>query len=381
MVAKTFKGLEDVLAEELNQLGALNVNKVVRAVEFEGNKELLYKANFHLRTALRILKPIAEFEATNEQELYDEIKKIDWEQYFKIKNTFAVDSVVYSRLFSHSKYVALKIKDAIVDQFRDKYGKRPYVELDDPDVRISVHISEHKCSILLDSSGDSLHKRGYRIKTNKAPLNEVLAAGMILLSGWDKQSDFIDPMCGSGTLLIEAAMIAYNIPPGIYKKKFGFETWLDFDADLFEEIYEEEHEEKKFEGKIMGSDVSEIAIRIAKENIDNAALNKKISLTVKPIENYNPPDDKKGFVVTNPPYGERMKKNEINSFYKVLGDRFKQSYQGYHIWLISNNFDAIKNIGLHPSKKMTLYNGALECKFLEYSIYKGSIKSKNQTKK
>lgn len=374
MVAKTFKGLEDVLADELNQLGALNVTKVFRAVEFEGNKELMYRANFHLRTALRILKPIAEFDAKNEDELYQEIQKINWEEYFGVKNTFAVDSVVHSRLFSHSKYVALKVKDAIVDQFRDKHGKRPYVEVDDPDLRISIHISEHKCSVLLDSSGESLHKRGYRIKTNKAPLNEVLAAGMILLSGWDKQSDFIDPMCGSGTLLIEAAMIAYNIPPGIYRNKFGFETWLDFDADLFEEIYEEEQEEKEFEGRIMGSDVSEIAIRIAKENIDNASLSKKISVLVKAIENYKPKDDRKGVVVTNPPYGERIKKNEINSFYKVLGDRFKQVYQGYDIWLLSSNFDAIKNIGLHPSKKMTLFNGALECKFLEYSIYKGSKK-------
>lgn len=378
MVAKTFRGLEDVLAEELNNLGALNVTTVNRAVEFEGDKALMYKANFHLRTALRILKPIKEFKAKNENELYKEIQKIDWDEYFGIKNTFAVDSTIHSNHFSHSKYVALKVKDAIVDQFRDKYGKRPYVETEEPDVRLNIHIAEDQCSLLLDSSGDSLHKRGYRIRTNKAPLNEVLAAGMILLSGWDKKSDFIDPMCGSGTLVIEAAMIAHGIPPGIYRQSFGFETWLDFDADLLEEIYEEEQPDTGFEGKIYGSDVSEIAIRITRENIENASLKKKIDLSVMPIENYKPSQDSQGVVVTNPPYGERLKKNEINTFYKVLGDRFKQTYQGYNVWIISSNFDAIKNIGLHPSQKITLFNGALECKFLEYSIYKGSKKAKKQ---
>ena len=378
MIAKTFKGLEDVLANELNELGALNVKKVVRAVEFEGDKTLMYRANFHLRTALRILIPIASFTVNDEKELYNAIQTIDWSEYFGIKNTFAIDSVVHSNFFSHSKYVALKVKDAIVDQFREKYGKRPYVETEEPDIRFNVHISENKCDVLLDSSGDSLHKRGYRVRTHKAPLNEVLAAGMIMLSDWDRKSDFIDPMCGSGTLLIEAAMIAYGIPPGIYRSKFGFESWLDFDPDLFEEIYEEELPETNFSSMIYGSDVSEIAIKIAKENVSNASLKNKIKLLVKPIENFNPSTKENGIVITNPPYGERIKKNEINNFYKVLGDRFKQVYQGYDIWLLSSNFDAIKNIGLHPSNKITLFNGALECKFLEYSIYKGSKKTKKQ---
>lgn len=377
LTAKTFKGLEDVLYDELKNLGAQNLIKGNRAVEFEGDKALMYRANFHLRTAIRILKPIAEFKVNNEHELYDAIQTIDWSNYFDLKNTFAVDSVVHSNNFSHSKYVALKVKDAIVDQFRSKFKKRPFVDTDNPDLRISIHISHDQCTVSLDSSGESLHKRGYRIKTNKAPLNEVLAAGMIMLSGWDKKSVFIDPMCGSGTLVIEAAMIAHNIPPGMYRESFGFETWNDFDADLLESIYEEDIPEVNTDISILGADVSEVAIRIAKENVENANLKRKIDLLIKPIENYNPPTEENGIVITNPPYGERIKKNEINSFYKLLGDRFKNKYSGFEIWLLSSNFEAIKYIGLKPTQKLTLFNGPLECKFLNYSIYKGSKKQKN----
>jgi len=376
MIAKTFKGLEGVLAKELEELGALEVKEQNRMVEFVGDKALMYKANFHLRTALRILKPIASFKVKDEIELYNSIRTIEWDEIFSLKQTFAVDSVVNSESFSHSKYVALKVKDAIVDQFRDKYEKRPFVETEDSDIRIHIHISHDVCDVLLDSSGESLHRRGYRTKATKAPLNEVLAAGMILLSGWDKKSTFIDPMCGSGTLIIEAAMMANGIPPGIYRENFGFENWKDFDADLFEEIQEEEFEIDNKEVNVFGSDISEIAIRIAKYNIGNASLSKKINLLIKPLEGYNPPKDAKGVVVTNPPYGERIKKNEINAFYKVLGDKFKQSYEGYSIWVISSNFEAIKHIGLHSDQKLTLFNGPLECKFLEYNIYEGSKKDK-----
>lgn len=376
MFAKTFQGLEDVLKKELIHLGASNISIGNRGVEFYGDKALMYKANFHLRTALKILKPIAEFKAQHEIELYDAVQSIPWDTIFDVHQTFAIDSVVYSQHFSHSKYVALKVKDAIVDQFREKYKKRPYVETENPDVQINIHISDNICTLSLDSSGESLHKRGYRIKATKAPLNEVLAAGMILLSGWDFKSNFIDPMCGSGTLLIEAAMIAYGIPPGIYRQKFGFESWKDFDRELFEKIYEEESETKTFKSKIIGSDISEIAIRIARKNISNAALKRKIDLNITPIENYTPPENEKGTIITNPPYGERLKKTNIHDFYSTLGDLFKDKYQGYSIWLLSSNLNAIKNIGLKPSKKITLYNGPLECKFLEYDIYQGSKKQK-----
>ncbi|MDY6801437.1 MAG: THUMP domain-containing protein [Bacteroidota bacterium] len=376
MFAKTFQGLEEVLKKELIQLGASKVCIGKRGVEFYGDKTLLYKANFHLRTALKILKPILEFKAQHEIELYDAVQSISWDTIFDVHQTFAVDSVVYSQHFSHSKYVALKVKDAIVDQFRKKYKKRPYVETESPDVQINIHISDNICTLSLDSSGESLHKRGYRIKATKAPLNEVLAAGMILLSGWDCKSNFIDPLCGSGTLLIEAAMIAYGIPPGIYRQKFGFESWKDFDGELLEEIYEKETETKIFRYKIIGSDISEIAIRIARENISNAALKRKIDLNITPIENYTPPENEKGTIVTNPPYGERLKRINIHDFYSTLGNLFKDKYQGYSIWLLSSNLNAIKYIGLKPSKKITLYNGPLECKFLEYDIYQGSKKRK-----
>ncbi|MFP4022968.1 MAG: class I SAM-dependent RNA methyltransferase [Thiohalospira sp.] len=376
MLAKTFLGLEEVLKDELLRLGASDVKAVNRAVEFSGDKALMYRANFHLRTALKILKPIAEFKVNNENELYDSVQSIPWDTIFDVNQTFAVDSVVYSQHFSHSKYVALKVKDAIVDQFRDKYQKRPYVETENPDIQLNLHISDNLCTISLDSSGESLHKRGYRKKATKAPLNEVLAAGMILLSGWDLQCNFFDPMCGSGTLLIEAAMIAHGIPPGIYREKFGFESWKDFDSELLETIYEEESVSNTFNHKIIGSDVSEIAIRIAKENIINAALKRKIDINITPIENFNPPEKEKGVIITNPPYGERLKKKQLKEFYSTLGDLFKNKFAGYNIWLLSSNFEAIKYIGLKPSQKITLYNGPLECKFLKYEIYQGSRKNK-----
>jgi len=377
MVAKTFKGLEEVLYKELKGIGATSIKKGIRMVEFEGDKEMMYRANFYLRTALRILKPIAEFKAQDEDELYQAVKKTDWSIFFDVKSTFAIDSVVNSKYFSHSKYVALKVKDAIVDQFRDKFGKRPYVETDDPDIRLSVHITNDLCTISLDSSGESLHKRGYRIKATKAPLNEVLAAGMILLTGWDGKSTFIDPMCGSGTILIEAAMIAHKIPPGIYRKRFGFENWNDFDDGLLQTIYDEDSQDEHVNTTILGYDVSEVAIRIAEENCKNAGLHRMISLQVKDFEQLVPENTPQGVVVTNPPYGERLVKDEIEVFYKMMGDQFKNNFPNFNVWLLSSNMQAIKNIGLHPDHKLTLYNGPLECKFLKYSIYQGSKKGKN----
>jgi len=377
MVAKTFKGLEEVLYKELKGIGATSIKKGIRMVEFEGDKEMMYRANFYLRTALRILKPIAEFKAQDEDELYQAVKKTDWSIFFDVKSTFAIDSVVNSKYFSHSKYVALKVKDAIVDQFRDKFGKRPYVETDEPDIRLSVHITNDLCTISLDSSGESLHKRGYRIKATKAPLNEVLAAGMILLTGWDGKSTFIDPMCGSGTILIEAAMIAHKIPPGIYRKRFGFENWNDFDDGLLQTIYDEDSQDEHVNTTILGYDVSEVAIRIAEENCKNAGLHRMISLQVKDFEQLVPENTPQGVVVTNPPYGERLVKDEIEVFYKMMGDQFKNNFPNFNVWLLSSNMQAIKNIGLHPDHKLTLYNGPLECKFLKYSIYQGSKKGKN----
>lgn len=376
MIAKTFVGLEGVLAKELKDLGAEEVTILKRAVSFTGDKKMMYKANFNLRTALRILKPVFSFQASDNDQLYKAIYDFDWSQYIKLGHTIAIDAVVNSKYFNNSQYVELKVKDAIVDQFRERIGKRPSVDLENPSIRINIHISEDNCDVLLDSSGDSLHKRGYRVSTDIAPLNEVLAAGMIMLSGWEGKTDFVDPMCGSGTLLIEAALIAMGIPPGIYRKRFGFENWLDFDPDLFCDVTEDDSSSKDFNCEIVGSDISSKAIQIARTNLRNASLHNKVKLNVCSFEETSGAAfQHKGLLVTNPPYGERMRKTNIFSFYKAVGDHLKKEYTGFDAWVISSNFDALKYFGLHPDKTYTLYNGALECKFQRFLLYAGSRKS------
>jgi len=375
MIAKTQQGLEDVLAEELRAIGAENVNQTQKAVSFYGDTEMMYKANVQLRTALRILKPIYTFKARTEEELYGQAKKFDWTSVMDVSHKFAVDSVVCSEVFIHSRYIALKLKDAIADHFREKVGKRPFVDPQNPHIRIHIHINEDECVVSLDSSGESLHRRGYRQNQDTAPINEVLAAGMILLSGWKGDTDFIDPMCGSGTLLIEAGLIAHGIPPGIFRKSFGFENWFDFDKNLFQHVYNDDSMEKEFNHSIIGGDISKRAIEISTENIRNAGLHKKIDIKVRSIFEFDPPKGK-GLVITNPPYSERLKKEQIETFYKQLGDCFKQRYAGYDIWLISNNMEALKSFGLRPSKSIALTNGALECKYQRFSMYQGTQKVK-----
>ena len=282
MIAKTFKGLEEVLATELVAIGANNVQLQRRAVSFTGNQELMYKANLQLRTASRVLKPIATFKALNPDEVYEQVKNIVWEKYMTVDTTFAIDSTIFSDEFRHSMFVAYRVKDAIADRFMEKENKRPSVRLDNPQLMINVHIAQNQCTISLDSSGESLHKRGYRVAQTDAPLNEALAAGMLLMSGWEGKTDFVDPMCGSGTLLIEAALIALNIPPGIFRKEFAFEKWMDFDAELFDTVYNDDSVERPFEHKIYGSDISPLAIKIADKNVRSAGLNKYIELLVLP---------------------------------------------------------------------------------------------------
>lgn len=371
LVAKTHFGLEEVLANELKQLGAQNTEILTRAVSFKGDNELMYKANLHCRAALRILKPIYKFKARNEIGLYKGVQKFDWSTLITVKDTLAIDSAVNSRFFNHSKYAALKTKDAIVDQFRDKTGIRPSVELDDPTIRLNVHIAEDECTISLDSSGSSLHKRGYRLEANEAPLNEVLAAGMILLTGWEGKSNFIDPMCGSGTILIEAALFAHNIAPGIIRKKFGFLKWKDFDDDLWNRVFNNAVEQIKPCGySLIGSDISSESIGYAKSNVRMAKLEEKVTLMRKDFNNQIPPEGG-GLLIMNPPYGERLKEEDIDAFYKAIGDRLKKAYAGYDAWLISSNKDALKKLGLHPYKKITLKNGPLECKFQKFPMYEG----------
>jgi len=372
LVAKTLAGLENILADEIRALGAESVLVGKRAVSFVGDQEMMYKANFHLRTAIKILKPIAEFEVTNRDELYDHAKEIPWTNYLALGKSFAIDATVQSEMFVNSMFASLRVKDAIADQFREATGKRPSVNSDDPDIRINVHLMNNHCTLSLDSSGDSLHKRGYRIGQGDAPINEVLAAGMILLTGWHGEKDFLDPMCGSGTLLIEAAMIAKGIPPGMYRKSFGFENWPDFDQKLFGEIYNGDYE-KEFNGKIIGSDISPMDVALAKANVKNASLSKYIDLEVHDFINLDPPFEN-GIIITNPPYGERMKPQSITDLYASMGNTLKNKFAGFEAWIISSSEDGLKSVGLKPAKKIDLYNGALACSFRCFELFKGTHK-------
>lgn len=370
MIAKTFMGLEEVLATELVNLGANNVELQRRAVSFTGDKALMYKANMHLRTASRVLKTITAFTAKNADEVYDLVRKINWTDFMSVKTTFAIEATVYSEEFTHSKFVSYRVKDAIVDWFRDKTGDRPSVKLDNPNITIHIHISGTRCTVLLDSSGDSLHKRGYRISQNEAPLNEALAAGMILMTGWKGESDFIDPMCGSGTLLIEAALIALNIPPGLYRSSFGFEKWLDFDQELFDEIYHDDSAEREFKFKIYGSDISQRAIGISDQNVKSAGLTKYITLETKGVKDVEAPSAG-CLLVTNPPYGERITSDDILELYATIGSTFKHKFQGSKCWLISSHIECLDKIGLKSSQRIKLLNGTLECWYNCYDIFAG----------
>ncbi len=378
MVAKTLYGLEETLATELISLGANNVELGRRMVAFEGNKELLYKANFHCRTALRILKTIAIFSAKSSDEVYEKVKQIPWENYLSGKKTFAVDAVVHSEIFTHSKFVAYRTKDAIVDYFTERDEERPSVRISNPDIQLHIHISHKECTLSLDSSGESLHKRGYRIEETEAPLSEVLAAGMILKAGWKGQSNFVDPMCGSGTLLIEAALIARNIPPGIFRDKYAFEKWDDFNEDLFKEITADDSQEREFNYKIYGSDISPKAIAIATKNIKNAGLSKLIELQVLPFQQYTNAPQPPGILITNPPYGERLQTKDITALYEMIGERFKHVFMGYEAWIISSNKEGFDHVGLKPSVKEKLINGSLECEFRKYNIFSGKQKDFKQ---
>lgn len=376
MLAKTLFGFEDLLANELTQLGAQDVKQGVRSVSFTGDKGFMYKANLALRTAIKILKPIESFTVKGEQDLYDKVKAMAWEDYLKPTGTLAIDATIHSDLFTNSLYIAQKTKDAIVDRFRDQTGERPNVDLRFPDLKVNVHIDRQNCTISLDSSGDSLHKRGYKIATNIAPINEVLAAGIIMLSGWDGQSDFMDPMCGSGTILIEAAMIACNIPPNLMRKEFAFERWQDWDVDLFEKIEESLlGKTRDFHHKIIGYDKAPSAVAKAKENVKNAQLEDFIEVKHEDFFKTQKGGHEKLHMVFNPPYGERLNL-DMESFYKDIGDTLKQNYPGTDAWFITSNLDALKHVGLRPSRKMHLYNAKLEARLVKYVMYEGSKKGK-----
>jgi len=373
IIATTIFGLEEILASELREIGATDVELLNRAVRFKGDKAMLYKSNLLLRTAVKILKPIHSFFAANEQQLYDNIKKIDWSEYFSYNNTFAIDGATHSDIFNHSKYVALKSKDAIADQFREKYGIRPSVDPANPDMRINVHINDKSVIVSLDSSGSSLGKRNYRLAQSEAPISEVLAAGIILLSQWDKKCDFIDPMCGSGTFPIEAALIANNIPSG-RNRKFGFEKWNDFDEEIWNKIIDEANSKIiHADVKIFAKDSDNYIVDMAIENAKRAGVDNLINFECVDFF-HTTHTEGKGIVIINPPYGERLQVNEITTFYDDMGSRLKHFYQGCDAWIISANYEALKHFGLRTSRKIKLFNGPLECRLQKYELYQGSKK-------
>jgi putative N6-adenine-specific DNA methylase len=379
MLAKCLFGFEPVLAKELRNLGAKNVVEGVRNVTFEGDKGFMYKANIALRTAIKILIPITSFQVKNEHDLYKNLQKIRWEDYFEDQTTFAINSVIHSENFTNSLYVSLKSKDAIADYFRDKYGKRPDVDIKHPDVQFNIHIQHETCNVSLDSSGESLHKRGYKTDTNIAPINEVLAAGLILLSGYDGTQHFIDPMCGSGTILIEAAMISHNIPANLNRIEFGFEKWNDYDPELFKVIRESLLKKiRNSSEKIIGFDKAPSAVRKAEDNVKNAALEDFITIKKQDFFTSEKEVEGKTIVLFNPPYGERLEIN-VQEFYRQIGDTLKHGYPDTDAWFITSDFTTgLKSVGLRTSRKIKVFNGNLECRFVKYEMYKGSKKQKSE---
>ncbi|MDO4228335.1 MAG: THUMP domain-containing protein, partial [Capnocytophaga sp.] len=355
----------------------MNVEKGTRSVSFEGDKGFMYKANLCLRTALKILKPITKFSIRNEKDYYQKLYNFQWEKYFAVNQTFAIFATLQTEIFNHSQYVALRAKDAIVDRFREKMDKRPNVDTLHPDLQIHIHIQKNEVIVSLDSSGASLHQRGYRSATNIAPINEVLAAGILLLSGWQGQSDFLDPMCGSGTFLIEATMIACNIPANIHRREFAFEKWNDYDADLFEKIFDScLKKTKEFHFQLIGYDKAPSAVAKAKENLKNANLSEYIEVRQKNFfETEKENKEKPLFMVFNPPYNERLQ-IDFQQFYESIGNTLKNGYPNTDAWFITSNLEALKFVGLRPSRKIKLFNGKLESKLLNYKMYEGSKKRK-----
>jgi putative N6-adenine-specific DNA methylase len=374
-LAKTFYGFEPLLEKELRKLGAKNIKSINRAVSFEGDLGFLYKANLSLRTALRILMPIGRYPVKNQTDLYRAIDRIDWSKWFSAEQSFIIDVTLFSDHFNHSLFVAQKAKDAIVDQFSKKEGKRPSITTENPDIRIQLHLQGDQLTISLDSSGNSLHQRGYRIETNIAPINEVLAAGMLLHSGWEGKTYFYDPMCGSGTLAIEAAMIACNIPPSLNRTTFSFMNWKNFDTELFELIRNScLSKVREFRGHIYASDKAPSAVRKAQENIENAGLEEYISVVRSDFFFADRPSEVPLHIVFNPPYGERLP-IDADVFYGKIGDTLKKEYQGCEAWFITANIEALKSVGLRPSRKIKMFNGKLESRLVNYELYEGSRKA------
>lgn len=371
-IAKTFAGLEGVLAQELKAMGAANIEQARRAVSFSGDKRTLYKANLTLRTALRVLVPIKSFKVKTPDDVYAGVKSIEWDKYLSLSQTFLIEQTIYSDVVSNSRFAVYKAKDAIADYFSERYGKRPNVSVANPNIFVNLYIAGENCTVSLDSSGEPLYKRGYRVAQTQAPMNEVLAAGLVLLSGWDAKSNFMDPMCGSGTIAIEAALFALNIAPGIFRKQFAFEDWKDFDAELLDELYNDDSEEREFKHKIYASDINRAVVEVARKNIAAASLTKYIELQTSDFMQLTPPPTPL-CIITNPPYGERLKA-DIEKLYSDMGTTLKHNYRDTTCHIISSSQDGFNKIGLKPSSKVKLYNGEIECEFRSYRMFEGKMR-------
>lgn len=372
LIAKTFQGLEEVLAQELIELGANDVQIGRRMVSFSGNQEMMYRANFCLRTAVRILKPISHFRARNADEVYKAVKEIEWKDILDLDTSFVVDTTVYSTEFRNSKFVAYKVKDAIVDYFMEREGKRPNISVANPDLRLNIHIAEDNCTLSLDSSGESLHLRGYRTATVEAPINEVLAAALIKMSGWKFDCDLIDPFCGSGTILVEAALMARNIYPGVFRQKFGFENWKDFNPELLSSIFEDDSNERTFEHHIVGSDINLRAVEAALANAKAAGVADLITVEQREIRDFKKPE-MPAVLITNPPYGERLRPEDLSDIYRTLGEKLKREFQGGEAWIISSREELFDSMRLRPSFKVPLQNGSLDCELRKYVTFEGKL--------
>ena len=372
LIAKTFQGLEEVLAQELIELGANDVQIGRRMVSFSGNQEMMYRANFCLRTAVRILKPISHFRARNADEVYKAVKEIEWKDILDLDTSFVVDTTVYSTEFRNSKFVAYKVKDAIVDYFMEREGKRPNISVANPDLRLNIHIAEDNCTLSLDSSGESLHLRGYRTATVEAPINEVLAAALIKMSGWKFDCDLIDPFCGSGTILVEAALMARNIYPGVFRQKFGFENWKDFNPELLSSIFEDDSNERTFEHRIFGSDINLRAVEAALANAKAAGVADLITVEQREIRDFKKPE-MPAVLITNPPYGERLRPEDLSDIYRTLGEKLKREFQGGEAWIISSREELFDSMRLRPSFKVPLQNGSLDCELRKYVTFEGKL--------
>lgn len=373
-VAKTFAGLEPLLLKELEELGAVNCQLMSRSVAFEGPFELLYRVNYFSRLALRVLWRQAAFSFGSNRQFYEHLFDFPAEKFLKKDGTMAVHATNVDSIFKTPLFASVLAKDAICDRFRDLYDQRPSVDKEDPDVQFHLHIYKDQAQLFLDSSGESLHKRGYKVRNHPAPINEVVAAAMVKMSGWQADCDFIDPMCGGGTLLVEAAMQALNIPAGFYRRHFGFFEWKNFDLALWKQIKREASIKDDVPVNFYGSDINAGFLEIARSNIAKARLQDFITLERKDMLS-SPAAATPALVMFNPPYGERLDVEDMNGFYASIGDALKQKFPGCRAFMISSDIEALKHVGLKPTKKCVMYNGPLECRFVSYELFSGDRKS------